>query len=81
MKESSKKENKIISELRNGNLILSKEASKKLIKNLMHPDQEAWEKKERFLEAFKESTTDIGSDGTITWDIPSLNIPKININR
>lgn len=65
-----------MSELRNGNLILSQEASKKLIRNLMYPDQEAWEKKERFLETFKEATIDIGSDGTITWDIPSLNIPS-----
>ena len=35
-------------ELRNGNLMLSREASKKLIKNLLHPNQEAWEKKNNF---------------------------------
>lgn len=71
-----------MSELRNGNLILSKEASKNLIKNLIHPNQRAWEKKEKFLDNFKDATMEMVEDGTIVWNIPSLNIPmreKVNI--
>ena len=71
-----------MSELRNGNLILSKEASKNLIKNLIHPNQRAWEKKEKFLDNFKDATMEMVEDGTIVRNIPSLNIPmreKVNI--
>lgn len=67
-----------MSKVVNGRIILDKEESKNLLKDIFHPDVEALKKRDAFIEGTKNWTIQRLGNGRTIIDIPDLNLSPLN---
>lgn len=65
-----------MSKVVNGRIILDKEESKNLLKDIFHPDVEALKKRDAFIEGTKNWTIQRLGNGRTIIDIPDLKLPS-----
>lgn len=67
-----------MSKVVNGRIVLDKEESKNLLKDIFHPDEEALKKRDAFLEDTKNWIIQRLGNGRTIIDIPDLELPSFH---